>query len=289
VNPTNHAKVSARTIQRSVVIQGQGLHSGVRTGVILQPLPPGSGVVFSSLSTTDVTIPATIEYVHSTGYATSLCRDGVTVKTIEHLMSALHGYGITNLLVKMQGEIPILDGSAGEFCQLLDSAGIAEQPERIVELRIDRPHVIGEPESGKFLRIEPADRFEVHYTLVYPEPVGRQEYHYIHRNAERYREEIAPARTFGFVKEIHTLEQMGLANGGRLHNCILIGEQGIINPPLRFADELVRHKILDLIGDLYLLGRPLRGKVTACRTGHGDNIALVRAIREGMKLSQTLH
>jgi UDP-3-O-acyl N-acetylglucosamine deacetylase len=280
---SSSAQTRARTIERSVVVQGQGLHSGVRTGIILQPLPPGSGIVFGPLST-EVAIPATVEYVHSTGYATSLCRDGVVAKTIEHLMSALHGYGITNLLVKMQGEIPILDGSAIEFCHVLESAGITAQAEGVAELRIDRPYSVGEPETGKYLRIEPADRFEVQYTLVYPEPIGRQEYHYIHRGAESYRDEIAPARTFGFVKEIHALEQMGLANGGRLHNCILIGEQGVINPPLRFADELVRHKILDLIGDLYLLGRPLRGKVTACRTGHGDNIALVRAIREGLGL-----
>ena len=273
-------RVRARTIKRSVVIQGQGLHSGIRTGVILQPLPPASGIVFSTLSA-EVAIPATIAYVHSTGYATSLCHNGVVAKTVEHFLSALHGYGITNLLVRMQGEIPILDGSAVEFCQLLESAGIAEQHETIEELRIDRPYSVGEPSTGKFLRVEPCDRLEIHYTLVYPEPVGRQEYHYIHHGAESYRTEIAPARTFGFVKEIHALEQMGLANGGRLHNCILIGEQGVINPPLRFADELVRHKVLDLLGDLYLLGRPLRGKVTACRTGHADNIALVRAMCDG--------
>ncbi len=288
VVPHSHSQTRARTIKRSVVIQGQGLHSGARTGIILQPLPPGSGIVFNALSS-EVMIPATIEYIHSTGYATSLCRDGVVVKTVEHLMSALHGYGITNLLVKMQGEIPILDGSAVEFCQLLESAEIAEQHEIVEELRIDRPYSVGEAESGKFLRVEPSDHFEIHYTLVYPEPVGRQEYHYISRGLDSYREEIAPARTFGFVKEIHALEQMGLANGGRLHNCILIGEQGVINPPLRFADELVRHKVLDLIGDLYLLGRPLRGKVTACRTGHADNITLVRAIRDGMGVRPTAH
>ena len=286
--PSSHAQTRARTIKRSVVVQGQGLHSGVRTGIILQPLPPGRGIVFSPLST-EVAIPATVEYVHSTEYATSLCRDGVVAKTIEHLMSALHGYRITNLLVKMQSEIPILDGSAVEFCHVLESAGITEQAEGVDELWIDRPYSVGEPESGKFLRVEPADHFEVHYTLVYPEPIGRQEYRYLHRGAESYRDEIAPARTFGFVKEIHALEEMGLANGGRLHNCILIGEQGVINPPLRFADELVRHKILDLIGDLYLLGRPLRGKVTACRTGHGDNIALMRAMREGPGLGLTTH
>ncbi|MGH7963684.1 MAG: UDP-3-O-acyl-N-acetylglucosamine deacetylase [Candidatus Binatia bacterium] len=269
----------ARTIKRSVVVQGQGLHSGVRTGVILQPLPPDSGIVFSALST-EVLIPATIEHVDSTGYATSLRRDGVAVRTVEHLLSALHGYGITNLLVKMQGEIPILDGSALEFCQLLDSAGTVEQEQAAEELIIDQTYSIGVPGAGKYLRIEPADHFEVHYTLSYPEPVGRQEYRYVHRGSESYRDEIAPARTFGFLKDIQALEQMGLANGGRLHNCLLIGDQGLINPPLRFADELARHKVLDLMGDLYLLGRPLRGAVTAYCTGHGDNIALVRAIRE---------
>src|SRR5262249_7030610 len=276
-----HPRTRARTIKRSVVIQGQGLHSGVRTGVILQPLPPGSGIVFNALSS-EVAIPATIEYVHSTGYATSLWRDGVVAKTVEHLMSALHGYGITNLLVKMQGELPILDGSAVEFCQLLESAEITEQHETIEELRIDRPYSVGDPQAGKFLRVEPCDRFEVHYTLVYPEPVGRQEYHYIHRGAESYREEIAPARPFGFVKQIHALEEMGLANGGGLHNCILIGGQGVINPPPRFPDEILRHQMLELIGGLAPLGRPLRGKVTARRTGHADNIALVRAVRDGM-------
>lgn len=283
-----HAQTRARTIKQRVVVQGQGLHSGVRTGTILQPSPPGSGIVFSALSA-DTMIPATIEYVTSTGYATSLCRDGVVARTVEHLMSALHGYGITNLLVKMQGEIPILDGSAVEFCQLLEDAGIVEQHEPVEPLRLERVYSVGDPGAGKCLRIEPADHFEVQYTLLYPEPVGRQEYRYVHRGAAGYRDEIAPARTFGFVKEVQALEEMGLANGGRLHNCILIGEQGVINPPLRFPDELVRHKILDLLGDLYLLGRPLCGKVTAYRTGHGDNIALVRAIRDGMGLRPTTH
>lgn len=289
--PSRHSRqqTHARTIGKSVVVQGRGLHSGVRTGVILHPMPPGTGIVFGALSASDVTIPATVDYVDSTGYATSLRREGVVAQTIEHLMSALHAHGVTNLLVKMQGEIPILDGSALEFCQLLEEGGIVEQAESIEPVRIDRPYQIGTLESGKFVRIEPADRFEVHYTLRYPEPVGEQVYHYIHRDAQSYQEEIAPARTFGFLKDIQMLEQMGLANGGRLNNCILIGEQGVINPPLRFPDELVRHKILDLLGDLYLLGRPIRGKVTACGTGHTDNVALVRAVREQLGTRVTVH
>jgi UDP-3-O-acyl N-acetylglucosamine deacetylase len=280
--------VQARTIGRSVVLRGQGLHSGVRTGVILQPLPPGSGIVFGSLST-DVVIPASVDYVSSTGYATSLYRDGAMARTVEHLMAALHGYGISNLMIKMQDEIPILDGSAREFCQLLDEAGVVEQDETVEVIAVDRPYQVGDGGAGKGLRIEPADHFSVRYILDYPPPVGRQEYCYVHRGAESFCAEIAPARTFGFLKEVQALEQMGLANGGRLDNCILIGDQGVINPPLRFDDELARHKVLDLIGDLYLLGRPLRGKVTADRTGHGDNIALVRALREGLGLQTTLH
>ena len=279
--PTAHTtrKIPARTIRQSVVVHGRGLHSGVRTGIILHPLPPGSGIVFGPLSS-DVLIPATVEYVQSTGYATSLYREGAGVKTVEHLLSSLHGYGITNLLIKMQGEVPILDGSALEFCQLLDSAGIIEQDEEVEALSVDRTYQVGDHSAGKFLRIEPSEQLEIDYCLEYPEPVGRQEFHYVQRDADSYREMIAPARTFGFLKEIEALEEMGLANGGRLNNCIVIGEQGIINPPLRFEDELVRHKILDLLGDLYLLGQPIRGKVTAYRTGHGDNIALLRAIRE---------
>ena len=271
-------KIPARTIRQSVVAQGRGLHSGVRTGIILHPLAPGSGIVFGPLSS-DMMIPATVEYVQSTGYATSLYREGTGVKTVEHLLSALHGYGITNLLIKMQGEVPILDGSALEFCQLLDSAGIVEQDEEVEALSVDRTYQVGDPSAGKFLRIEPSEQLEIDYCLEYPEPVGRQEFHYVQRDADGYRETIAPARTFGFLKEIEALEEMGLANGGRLNNCLVIGEQGIINPPLRFEDELVRHKILDLLGDLYLLGQPIRGRVTAYRTGHGDNIALLRAIR----------
>ena len=280
-SPTVHAtrKIPARTIRQSVVVHGRGLHSGVRTGIILHPLSPGSGIVFGPLSS-DMMIPATVEYVQSTGYATSLYREGAGVKTVEHLLSALHGYGITNLLIKMQGEVPILDGSALEFCQLLDGAGIVEQDEEVEALSVDRTYQVGDRSAGKFLRIEPSEQLEIDYCLEYPEPVGRQEFHYVQRDADGYREMIAPARTFGFLKEIEALEEMGLANGGRLNNCLVIGDQGIINPPLRFEDELVRHKILDLLGDLYLLGQPIRGKVTAYRTGHGDNIALLRTIRE---------
>jgi UDP-3-O-[3-hydroxymyristoyl] N-acetylglucosamine deacetylase len=272
-------RLPQKTIARSVVVNGQGLHSGVRTGLILQPLAPGSGILFGNISSGE-TVPAFVDYVDSTGYATTLARGGMVAKTVEHLMAALHAHGITNLLVKMQGEVPILDGSAQELCALLDEGGVVEQPETIEELVIDRRYSVGSDDPAeKGISIEPADRFEVHYLLDYPAPIGRQEFTFHFTGVEAFRREIAPARTFGFVKEIETLEGMGLASGGRLNNCILVGDEGVVNAPLRFDDEFVRHKILDIFGDFYLLGRPIRGRISARLTGHSDNAALLRVLR----------
>ena len=268
-----------RTIGRSVLVNGQGLHSGARTGLILQPLPPGSGIVFGSILSGD-TVPALVDHIDSTGYATTLVRGGMVAKTVEHLMAALHAYGVTNLLVKMQAEVPILDGSALDLCALLDEGGLVDQPATVEEIVIDQRYAVGSDDPArKGIAIEPAERFEVHYVLDYPAPIGRQEYEFHFTDADAFRREIAPARTFGFVKEIEQLEQMGLANGGRLNNCILVGDEGVVNAPLRFPDEFVRHKILDIFGDFYLLGRPIRGRVTARMTGHSDNAALLRVLR----------
>jgi UDP-3-O-acyl N-acetylglucosamine deacetylase len=276
---------SERTIARSVVVNGQGLHSGIRTGLILQPLPPGSGVVFGSISA-PATIPARIEYVDSTGYATTLYHNGIVAKTVEHLLAALHAYRITNVLVKMQGEIPILDGSAAEFCSLIESAGVVDQGGRIEEMVIDRRYEIGDRDGdGEYLGIEPAELFGVRYMLRYPPPVGEQELTFQFTDTAAFVREIAPARTFGFVREIEALERMGLASGGRLHNCILIGDNGVVNTPLRFPDEFVRHKILDIFGDFYLLGRPIRGFVTARMSGHSDNVALLKMLRARFELN----
>jgi len=262
------------------VVNGQGLHSGVRTGLILQPLPAGSGIVFESIASGE-TVPALIDHVASTGYATTLVRGGMVAKTVEHLMATLHAHGVTNLLVKMHAEVPALDGSAAELCALLAECGVVEQPETVDELVIDRRYAVdGDDAADKGISIEPAAHFEVHYTLEYPPPVGRQEYEFRLTSPDTFRDEIAPARTFGFVKEIETLEQMGLANGGRLNNFILVGDEGVVNAPLRFPDEFVRHKILDIMGDFYLLGRPIRGRIVARRTGHSDNAALLRVLRE---------
>jgi UDP-3-O-[3-hydroxymyristoyl] N-acetylglucosamine deacetylase len=272
-------RVPERTIARSVVVNGQGLHSGVRTGLILQPLPPGSGILFESIATGE-TVPALVDWVDSTGYATTLVRGGMVARTVEHLLAALHAHGITNLLVKMHTEVPILDGSAQEFCELLTEGGVEEQRATIEELVIDRRYAVGSDDpEGKGIAIEPCDGFEVRYLLEYPAPIGRQEYTFRLDGPASFAREIAPARTFGFVKEIETLERMGLAAGGRLNNFILVGDEGVVNAPLRFPDEFVRHKILDVMGDFYLLGRPIRGRIVARKSGHGDNAALLKVLR----------
>ena len=264
-----------RTISHSTVIYGLGLHSGQRTGMVLQPLPENSGIHFITLPT-GVEIPAHVRAVAETDYATTLSGEGESIRTVEHLLSTLHAYGVGNLLIKVHGEIPVLDGSALEFCKILDEIGVAEQDEPQREVVIDRRYEVGSGE--KVLAIEPADRFSVSYLLRYPSPVGEQSCEFTLTSAEDYKREIAPARTFGFMKDLKMLNELGLGSGGRLDNFILVGEDEVINTELRFPDEFVRHKILDIIGDLYLLGYPIRGKVTARLTGHRDNIALLRQI-----------
>jgi two-component system nitrogen regulation response regulator NtrX len=268
--------LSQRTLKRSVVIHGQGLQSGVKTGMILSPLPPHSGVLFCDIATGE-TIPAEAAYVESTGYATTLRRGLVTARTVEHIMAALHMYHITNALVKIGGEVPFMDGSAQDFCQLIEAAGIEEQDAEAQVLPIRDRHVWGEEAPGrKHFVIEPAPHLTITYHLHYPPPIGQQEYTFTDAGPEHFHETIAPARTFGFVKEIEHLHALGMANGGRLTNVILVDESHIINTELRFPDEFVRHKVLDLLGDLYLTGRFVQGKITAFWTGHTENLALVR-------------
>ena len=267
------------TVKHSLVIAGQGLHSGLKTGLILHPAPPDTGIVFSSLADGSA-IAARLENVTETGYNTTLSSDGHSIRTVEHLMSALHGLGITNLLVKTDDEVPALDGSAREFCRQLSEAGIQEQGAFVEPIVVKQPITIGG--DGEYIRIEPAKRLIIDYTLEYPRPIGVQNVHFEMTSPGAYADEIAPARTFGFVREFRKLAEMGLASGGRLDNLILVDDEKVVNTALRFPDEFARHKVLDLIGDLYLLGRPIVGHVTACKTGHSDNLALLRAIASSL-------
>ncbi len=265
-----------RTIRHPTVLYGLGLHSGGRTGMVLQPLPPGSGIHFHSLPSGE-SIPAQVAAVGDTEYATTLtARGGASVKTIEHLMSALHAAGVTNLLIKVHGEVPVLDGSSLEFCRTLEEVGLEDQSEPRLEFVVDRPYRIGD--ERKSLAIEPFDGFAVSYLLRYPPPIGEQSFDFVLTDFEAYRDQIAPARTFGFMRDLKMMKELGLGSGGRLDNFILVGEDEVLNTELRFPDEFVRHKILDVIGDLYLLGYPIRGRVAARLTGHRDNIAILRQL-----------
>lgn len=269
-----------RTLKKSMVLYGTGLHSGMKTGLLLQPLPPNSGILFGSVSYEEV-VPAYIDYVQTTEFATSLKKGRAVARTIEHLMAVLHAYRITNLMVKMIEEIPTMDGSALEFCKIIEEAGVEEQHEEIEDLIIDRRLEI--VQHHKSLIIEPAPFFSICYHLSYPPPIGQQTMEFTLKNEEIFKEMIAPARTFGFLKDVEMLNRMGLAGGGRLHNIILVDNEKIVNTELRFSDEFVRHKILDLIGDFYLLNRPIQGRVVAHFTGHTENIAMVRKIQEIIK------
>lgn len=269
-----------RTLAQSVVVRGQGLQSGLKTAIQLSPLPPGSGILFRNIATGQ-TMPAKIDAVTSTAFCTSLCQASVIANTIEHLMSALHAYRLSNLLVTLHDEIPIMDGSSLDFCHWIEKAGILEQDAEAESFVVEECYLVGHPApETKFIMVEPYDGFRITYRVQYPEPIGVEEWTYEHHSGATYLEQIAPARTFAFVEDVETMQEAGLIPGGRLTNVILIGKSQIVNrTPMRFANEFVRHKILDIIGDLYLFGMPIRGHVRANMTGHTENVALVQALQ----------
>ena len=271
-----------RTLKRSVVLCGSGLHSGIKTGLILQPLPPGSGIIFGDIST-GKTIPAQLKNVQSTEYSTCLKKGLVSVATIEHIMAVLHMYRITNLLIKVGDEAPVMDGSAKDFCALIEDGEFEEQDGIYDEIVIDKTYTFGpDKENGPVISIEPADKFTVSYYMKYPEPIGSQDYTYVFNGEASFKNEIAPARTFGFMKDVAQLTKMGFATGGKLDNFILLGDKKVLNTELRFEDEFARHKILDILGDFFLLGKPIRGHIKAHRTGHTQNIGLLKMIQENI-------
>jgi len=274
--------IPQRTVARSIVMGGQGLHTGLKTGVILHPAPPGFGIVFTSLAD-ETAIPVRFENVTDTGYNTTLTSGGRSVRTVEHLLSALHAFGITNVLVKTDDEVPALDGSALEFCKQIGEAGLAEQDATVEPIAIRQKIVVGEEVTGReFIKAEPAGHLIIDFTIDFPRPIGVQQLHFELTSPEAYVREIAPARTFGSVREFRKLNELGLGSGARLDNAILVDDDKVVNTALRFPDEFARHKVLDLIGDLYLLGRPLHAHVTASKTGHSDNLALVKAIHASL-------
>jgi UDP-3-O-[3-hydroxymyristoyl] N-acetylglucosamine deacetylase len=225
-----------------------------------------------------VEIPATVGYVTSLQYATVLGRDGATVETVEHLLAALISSGIDNLVVELtHNEVPIMDGSAAPFLYLVQEAGIKRLSAPRKHIKIVRAVQI--TDGDKRIAVYPSDHFKVSYTISFDHPMLRHQSRTERITEQSFAESIAAARTFGFLKEVEWMRQNGLALGGSLENAIVIGDAGVLNP-LRFEDEFVRHKILDAIGDLALLGYPLIGHVVAHRAGHALHTALVSRLLE---------
>jgi len=239
----------------------------------LLPAPGGSGVVFRRTDLDNFEIPATGRNVAKVSYATSLMRQGVLISTTEHLLSALIGMGIDNVIVEVDNlEIPILDGSALPYVEAIQSVGIRPQRRRREYIRILTPVEVRE--GDKFIGVYPGSGYTIDYTIEFPAPIGRQSAS-IDLAAETYGALIAPARTFGYKADEQRLRDMGLIRGASEENAIVLGKQGPENGPLRFDDEYVRHKVLDLIGDLALAGHRIEGRVVAERAGHAMHTALV--------------
>jgi UDP-3-O-[3-hydroxymyristoyl] N-acetylglucosamine deacetylase len=262
-----------QTVSAPIAFTGVGLHSGAPVTMKLLPAPAGSGIVFRRTDLDNFEIPAIGRNVAKVSYATSLMRQGVLISTTEHLLSALIGLGIDNVIVELDNlELPILDGSATPYVEAVKSAGIRAQRRRRESIRVLRP--IEVREGDKFIGVYPGSGYSIDYSIEFPAPVGRQRAT-IDLAAETYGSTIAPARTFGYRALEQQMRQMGLIRGASPENLIVLGPKGPENGPLRFDDEYVRHKILDLIGDLALAGHRIEGHVVAERAGHAMHTALV--------------
>jgi UDP-3-O-[3-hydroxymyristoyl] N-acetylglucosamine deacetylase len=263
------------SISKSVKIRGVGLHTGVDVNLKLRPAPENTGYIFVRTDLENFEIPASVEYVSHCSYATTLMRRGVVLSTCEHLLSALRGSGIDNCFIELDNiELPILDGSSENWVELLGKAGVKklDAPRRWLKVlkRVEFE------EDGRRMSMEPSENFEIECVIDFPHPlVKRQSFHFVLDNGS-YGKQIASARTFGFTHEIEMLRKANLALGGSLDNAIVLTPEGMLNEePLRFDDEFVRHKILDIIGDVALLGLPVRAKITAERSGHAIHAAMM--------------
>lgn len=266
-----------RTIKNNIELVGIGLHKGVSVKMILEPLGDDSGIVFYR-SDLGVNIPLCPENVIDTTLATVLGKDNAKVSTIEHLLSAIHAYGIDNLRIVLDNEeVPIMDGSAIGYCMLLDEAGILEQNEPKRAIAIKKTIEINDEE--KFVKVEPSNKTVFDFTINFNhQSIKEQHYNFVY-STKAYKEEIARARTFGFLQEVNYLRSIGLAQGGNLSNCIVLDESGILNKDgLRYKEEFVRHKILDAIGDMSILGMPLIGTYVSFAGSHKLNHFLTKKI-----------
>lgn len=276
------------TLRKAVSTQGVGLHSGVPVSMTLRPAPAGVGVVFRRTDLDGFEIPAAWKHVARVSYATSLMRKGVLISTTEHLLSVFASMGIDNVYVDIDNlEVPILDGSGLPFVRMIREAGVRSTRKLRKYLRIVRP--VSVEDRGKKITILPANSFAVSCEVEFPHPMLGKQSLDLEITAEGYAREISPARTFGFAKELDAMRDMGLIRGASLDSAVCFTETGVMNEGgLRFPDEPCRHKVLDLIGDFALLGRPILGHVIAERAGHALHVAMVHKIMSDPSLYELL-
>src|SRR6187401_2582295 len=268
-----------RTLRRAVSCAGIGLHSGKKVTLSLKPAPADHGIRFRRADLGGLEIPATVTNLGGIQYATGLSHSQGSVETIEHLLAALVSLGVDNVIVELNHpEVPIMDGSAAPFIYLIHEAGLKRlaSPKRF--LKVIRPIALSR--GDKRIALYPSDHFKVTYSISFDHPMLRHQSRTMQITEESFVEDIAPARTFGFLKEVEMLRQRGLALGGSLDNAIVLGETTVLNNALRFEDEFVRHKILDAIGDLSLVGYPVIGHLVAHRAGHALHTAFAARILE---------
>lgn len=267
--------LNQKSISRPIETSGIGLHTGVPVNLTLKPAPPNTGYIFVRTDLDNFEIPASVEHISHCSYATTLLRKGVVLSTVEHILSALRGAGVDNCFIEVDSiEMPIMDGSAEIFLELIEKAEITEQdaPRRFLQIK----EKIEFKQGDRKMSVAPSDKYEIECLIDFPHPfIKQQTYHFELKNGS-YGHEIASARTFGFTTEIEMLRQANLALGGSLENAIVLTPDGMLNEnPLRFTDEFVRHKILDIVGDFALLGMPILGKITAAKSGHSVHASMM--------------
>ncbi len=264
-----------RTIKSSITCEGIGLHTGMPVKMTLKPAPAGTGVVFIRTDVGGAKIRAIAANTAATSYATTLSQNGASVSTVEHLMAAFSGVSVDNVNVEIDAaEVPIMDGSAGAFVRLIADAGIQSQEMLQPVLKVIRPIFVRE--GNKQLAIWPAETPNISYYIDFNHPMLKEQSLQYQPSEEAFLREVSDARTFGFLSDVQMLRDNGLAKGGSMDNAVILGEDSVLNKDgLRYKDEFVRHKILDLIGDLSLVGMPVIGHIVAHKSGHGLNAQMV--------------
>jgi UDP-3-O-[3-hydroxymyristoyl] N-acetylglucosamine deacetylase len=266
-----------RTLKRPISCAGIGLHSGKKVTLSLKPAPANSGIRFRRTDLGGIEIPASIDHVGAVAYATQLRLGEARVETVEHLLAALVSARVDNAIIELNTpEVPIMDGSSAPFIYLVQESGVKALNEPRKYLKVLRPVTLAR--GDKRIALYPSDQFKVSYSIAFDHPLLRHQSRSLTMSEHSFIDEIAPARTFTFLKEVEMLRQNGLALGGSLDNAIVIGDTGVLNSSLRFEDEFVRHKILDLVGDLALVGYPIVAHAVVHRGGHALHTAMAAAL-----------